>query len=83
MSWIFLLCYKSVFNYAEKCNVYSLPISYLAIFRTCTLYIGLIGFRNGCVQLSETKQINFFYAFTVIASDVTYIVQMYGKSVMK
>ncbi len=53
------MLFKSVFNYAETCNVYYLPISSSAIFRTCMLYIGLIGFRNGCVQLSETKQINF------------------------
>jgi hypothetical protein len=75
-------------QYATTLNnvyiTYSLPISSLAIFRTCMLYIGLIGFRNACLcSVVQNETDKFFDAFTVIASEVTYIVQMYGKSVMK
>jgi hypothetical protein len=72
MNELDLIMFISQYSTTLK-NVYSLSISTLAIFRKCMLYIELIGFRNGCVQLSETKPINFFDAFTVIASEVTYI----------
>jgi len=65
MNELDLIMFKRQYSTTLK-HVYSFSISSLAIFRTCMLYIGLIGFRGMAVFNCPKRNRSIFYAFTVI-----------------